>query len=394
MLTSPLLWVFPSAAMRTPIAWLNLVHEKPRLLVAIAGVAFAVILVFMNLGFLGSLAKTASMTYSQINADIFLISPQSLEISTTKPFPIERIYQAGGVNGVDRVMPLYVGYVQWRNPETRKSRAMFVYGFTPEDPVFLMPDLQTPENLAALRRPDTVLIDRLSRPEFGPQAVGTVTEADRRKATIGGQYTMGGGFTSDGTLIMSDQNFRRYFDPFPLNLINLGLIKLKPGVEATQIAEQLKKILPPDVIVLTQEQIVARDRDYWITATSTGFIFGMGVVVSCIVGVVIVYQILYTDISDHMKQYATLKAMGYRNSFLFKVVIQEAVILATLGYLPGFAVSLGLYELTLRATNGGLPMTMEFDRAMFVLLLTIIMCSLSALISVRRVITTDPAEVF
>ncbi|MBD1849858.1 ABC transporter permease DevC [Leptolyngbya sp. FACHB-711] len=380
--------------MRTPIAWLNLTHEKNRLLVAIAGVSFAVILVFMNLGFLGSLAKTAAILYGQIDAEIFLISPQSLEISTTKPFPIERIYQAAGVNGVERVMPLYVGYLQWRNPETRRNRAIFVYGMNPEDPVFIMPELKDPKNLAALRRPDTALIDRLSRPEFGSQTTGTVTEAKRRQITIGGQYSMGGGFAADGTLILSDQNFRRYFDPFPLNLINLGLIKLKPGVNPQQIAVELKRVLPPDVSVYTQEEIIARDRDYWINTTSTGFIFTMGVAVSCVVGVVIVYQILYTDISDHMKQYATLKAMGYRSRFLFGVVLQEAVILAVLGYIPGFAVSLGLYDLTVRATSGGLPMTMELERAIFVLLLTLVMCSLSALISVRRVVTTDPAEVF
>lgn len=380
--------------MRTPLAWLNLVHERTRLLVAIAGVAFAVILVFMNLGFLGSLAKTAALIYSQINADLYLISPQALEITTTKPFPIERIYQAAGVQGVERTMPLYVGYLQWRNPETRQSRALFAYGINPDDPVFLIPELQRPERQDALRRPDTVLIDRLSRPEYGPQTTGTVTEADRRSVVIGGQYTMGGGFAADGTLIMSDQNFRRYFDPFPLNQINLGLIKLKPGADPESVAQELRRTLPADVLVFTQAAIIARDRDYWINATSTGFIFGMGVGVSCIVGVVIVYQILYTEISNQMREYATLKAMGYRSRFLFSTVIQEAIILAVLGYIPGFAISLGLYELTLRATSGGLPIGMEFGRAVFVLFLTILMCMISGLISVQKVITADPADVF
>jgi putative ABC transport system permease protein len=380
--------------MKTPLAWLNLVHEKTRLLVAIAGVAFAVILVFMNLGFLGSLAKAASLLYTQLNAEVYLVSPQTLEISTSKAFPLQRLYQAAGIAGVERVMPLYAGYLQWRNPETRTNRAIFVYGINPDDPVFLSPEIQSPANQAALRRPDTALIDRLSRPEFGPQATGTVTEVERRQLVIGGQYTLGGGFAADGTLIMSDQNFRRFFDPFPLNLINIGLVKLKPGADPDQVAEALRRVLPEDVLVLTRPQMIQRERDYWIGTTSTGFIFGMGVIVSCIVGVVIVYQILYTDISDHMKQYATLKAMGYRSQFLFQTVIQEAVILAVLGYIPGFAISLGLYELTLRATNGGLPISMELGRAVQVLMLTIGMCSLSALVSVRKVIVADPAEVF
>ncbi len=380
--------------MRTSLAWLNLTHEKTRLLVAIAGVAFAVILVFMNLGFLGSLSDTAAITYSTIDAEVYLISPQALEITTTKPFPIERLYQAGGIDGVKRVMPLYVSYLQWRNVETRQSRALFVYGINPSDPVFLLPDLQKPEVQAALRQVDTVLMDRLSRPEFGPQTTGTITEADGRKATVGGQYTLGGGFAADGTLIMSDQNFRRYFDPFPLNQINLGLIKLNDGVDPLQVVETLRQTLPQDVLVMTQEQITARDRDYWIGATSTGFIFGMGVAVSCVVGVVIVYQILYTDISEHLKQYATLKAMGYRSGFLFNTVLQEAVILAVLGYIPGFIISLGLYELTLRATSGGLPVVMNLGRALFVLILTVLMCSLSGLASVQKVVNTDPADVF
>jgi putative ABC transport system permease protein len=380
--------------MRTPLALLNLTAEKTRFVVAIAGVAFAVILVFMNLGFLGSLAETAAVIYSRINADIFLISPQALEITSTKPFPIERIYQAAGVPGVQRVMPLYVGYLQWRNVETRQSRAMFVYGINPNDPVFTMPELQTPENQAALRRFDTVLIDTLSRPEYGPQTVGTVTEADGRKATIGGQFTLGGGFAADGTLIMSDQNFRRYFDPFPLTQINLGLIQVAEGVDPLQVCDRLREILPKDVIVFTQQQIIERDRDYWIGATSTGFIFGMGVAVSCIVGTVIVYQILYTEISDHLKQYATLKAMGYSNRFLFITVIQESVILAVLGYIPGLIISLMLYALTVRATAGGLPVRMDLQRAVFVLGLTVIMCTLSGLVSVNKAITADPADVF
>jgi len=384
--------------MKTPLAWLNLVHEKTRLVVAIAGVTFAVILVFMNLGFLGALVKTASIFYSNIDAEIYLVSPQTLEISSTKPFPIERIYQSASIEGVQRAMPLYLGYLQWRNPQTRLSRAIFAFGINPSDPVFLLPELQLPETQAVLLRPDTVLIDRTSRPEYGPQNTGLITEARSsggyRKVKIGGQFTMGGGFAADATLIMSDQNFRRFFDPFPLNRVNLGLVKLKDGADKVRAIEQLRQILPKDVEVTIKEEVIAHDRDYWISATSTGFIFKMGVAVSCTVGVVIVYQILYSDVHNHLKQYATLKAMGYRSRYLFGIVIQEAVILAVLGYIPGFAISFILYELLKKASNGGLPIAMDFGRAIFVLLLTVLMCTLSGLISVQKVMTADPAEVF
>jgi putative ABC transport system permease protein len=380
--------------MNTPLAWLNLLHERTRLLVAIAGVAFAVLLIFMNLGFLGALSLTASQIYSQMNAEIFLRSPQTLEISTTEPFPIERLYQVAGVEGVDQVMPVYVGYQQWRNPETRLNRAMFVYGINPRDPVFRLPELRTSEAIAALQRPNTVLIDQLSRPEFGPQTTGIETEADRRRVEIGGQFALGGGFAADGTLIVSDQNFLRFFSPRTLDRIDLGLIKLQPGANIEAVANTLRGMLPEDVEVLTQEGIAGRDRDFWIGTTSTGFIFSMGVAVSFIVGTVIVYQILYTDISDHLPEYATLKAMGYRSRYLFQVVLQEAVILAVMGYIPGLILSLGLYELATNATNGGLSMAMNFGRLVFVLILTVTMCAVSGLVSVRKVVTADPAEVF
>ena len=379
---------------RTPLAFLNLMHERTRLIVAIAGVAFAVLLVFMNLGFLGSLALTASQIYTRMNAQIFLISPQTLEISTSEPFPRERLYQVAGIEGVQRVMPLYVGYQQWRNTETRRTRSMFVYGFNPTDPVWALPELQQPETVTILRRPDTVLIDRFSCPEFGPQTTGIETESGRRRVEIGGQYTLGGGFAADGTLIISDQNFRRLFDPRPLNIIDLGLIQLQPGANVEAVKAAIRSRLAQDVLVMTQAELITRERNYWIGTTSIGFIFGMGVVVSFIVGTVIVYQILSTDIASHLPEYATLKAMGYRSRYLFTVILQEAVLLAVMGYIPGYIISIGLYGLTRTATNNALPMAMNSGRAVFVLLLTIVMCTVSGLISVRKVVTADPAEVF
>lgn len=379
---------------RTPLAFLNLVHERTRLIVAIAGVAFAVLLVFMNLGFLGSLARTASQFYGSMNAQIFLVSQRTLEISTSKPFDRDRLYQVAGIEGVQRVMPLYVGYQQWRNPETRRTRSMFVYGFNPTDPVWTMPELNQPETLVILRQPDTVLIDRFSRPEFGPQTIGIETESSRRRVTIGGQYTLGGGFAADGTLIVSDQNFRRLFSPRPLDRIDLGLIQVAPGANVEAVKQAVRARLSKDVLVMTQQEMIDRERAYWIGTTSIGFIFGMGVVVSFIVGTVIVYQILSTDIASHLPEYATLKAMGYRSRYLFGVVLQEAVILAIMGYIPGYIISIGLYGLTRTATNNALPMAMDLGRAIFVLILTIAMCSLSGLVSVRKVVKADPAEVF
>lgn len=380
---------------RVSVAWQNLLYERTRLWVAIAGVAFAVLLIFMNLGFLGALTATTINFYEKFNGDLFLSSPETLEISSTSVFPIERLYQAEGVPGVEQAMPLYSSYLLWRNPEPPyDSRAIFVYAYNLEDPVFTIPELQTPAAKRRLRQPNVVFFDSLSRPEYGPTAIGTQTEADRREVTIGGTYTLGGGFAADGTVIMSDLNFTRYLSPRPLNLVDTGLITLTPDANPERVAAALRKGLPADVEVFTKEEIIDRDKTYWISSTSIGFIFGLGVLVSFVVGVVIVYQILYTDIRDHLPEYATMKAMGYRNRYLFKVVLQEAILLAAMGYVPGLIVSMGLYELTRRATAGGLPMAMNLGRVVFVLVLTAAMCCASGLISVRKAIATDPVEVF
>ena len=384
---------FPSLP-RIPLAWYNLRNDRPRLLVAVAGVTFAVLLMFMNLGFLGALVSTTSNFYEQFNGDLFLISPQSLEISSTKAFPRERLYQAAGIEGVKQVMPLYAEYALWKNPETGLSRAMFVYAFNPNDPAFLMPELDTLEKRQALKQPNVAFIDRLSRPEFGPQTVGLETEADRRRVTIVGQYDLGGGFAADGTLIMSDQNFLRYFSPRPLTEVNLGMVLLEPGADPQRVKAALEDHLPADVEIYTKAEIILKESRFWIQTTSIGFIFGLGVLVSFVVGTVIVYQILYTDIRDHLREYATLKAIGYSGGYLFKTVLQEAILLALMGYVPGLILSLGLYTMTVNATAGALPLKMTLFRMVFVFALTVTMCSLSGLISVRKAVTADPAEVF
>ncbi|MGK7913026.1 MAG: ABC transporter permease DevC [Synechococcus sp.] len=380
--------------MRTPIAWLNLVHEKTRLLVAIAGVSFAVLLVFMNLGFLGALAVTASQLYTRMDGDIFLISPVSQDISSAKPFTIERLYQAEGIDGVTHAMPLYVSYGQWRNPETRINRAIFFFGTNPNDGLFQLPELAAPEIQAALLRPNTVLMDVLSRPEFGPTDTGTVTETEGRRVTVGGQYALGGGFAADGTVMLSDQNFFRYFTRRSIDTVDVGVVQLEAGADAIAVRDKLREILPQDVEVYTQAGIVERERSYWIETTSTGFIFGMGVAVSLIVGAVIVYQILYTDISDRLPEYATLKAMGYRDTYLFGIVLQEAGILAGLGYTPGFVVSIALYKLAYAATSGTLPVGMELERAINVFIMVLVMCIVSGAIAMQKVVRADPAEIF
>lgn len=376
------------------VAWANLVHERTRLLVAIAGIAFAVLMIFLNLGLMGVLIATSTKLYEQFNADLFLISSETLELSISKTFPRDRLYQVAGIDGVEQVMPLYSDFLMWRNPETGVSSAIFAFGINPHDPVFLMPEFQGDDARHILSQPETVFIDQLSLPEYGPKETGTVTEAARRRVTIGGTYALGAGLLANGTLIMGDLDFSRYLEPRPLNLINVGLVKLKSGTSPEGLAKKMRSILPANVEVYTKSGIIQHDTDYVTKSTNIGFIFNMGVVVSFVVGVIIVYQVLFTDIRNHLPEYATMKAMGYRSRYLFKIVLQEAILLAVMGYVPGLIASIGLYRLTAAAAGGAIVIVMDGVRLIFVLGLTLLMCSLSGLISVRKAVTTDPAEIF
>lgn len=381
---------------KIPLAWLQVTREKTRLTVAIAGIAFADLLIFIQMGFEGALYNSAVKPHRSLQADLVLINPQFQTLFSVKSFSRERLYQALSYEGVNAVSSLYIATGQWQNPETRISRAILVWGVDPASPAFKFPEVT--QNLDQLKLLNQVLFDQAGRPEYGTIAdhfnqTGTVeTELNDKIISVKGLFTNGSSFAADGNVITSDSTFLQLFPERKPEQIEVGLIDLKPGVDVEQVRSQLAAGLPKDVRVLTPEGFAEVEKNYWAGGTGIGFIFGLGVGVGFIVGIVIVYQILYADVSDHLPEYATLKAMGYTNLYLLGVLTQEALLLAALGYIPGFILSYGLYQVTYAATL--LPIAMTVDRAITVLVLTIIMCSVSGAIAMRKLRSADPADVF
>lgn len=379
-----------------PLAWLQLIREKVRLCVALAGIAFAVILMMMQLGFRDALFDSSVTFHVSLNTDIVLISPQSTTLIAMKSFARSRLYQALAIPEVASVSPLYLNRALWRNPETRGTRQIFLIGFDPDDQVFNLPGVVQNQN--QIKQTDVVLFDQDSRPEFGPIVSEFLanrlveTEVAGRRIRVGGLFSLGASFGADGNLITSDLNLLRILNQSSLGLIDLGLVKVKPGADVNQVVDQLTATLPDDVIVLSKDGFIQFEKSYWQNSTSIGFVFTLGTIMGFIVGTVIVYQILYTDVSDHLAEYATLKAMGYQSTFFYAVVLQEAVILSFLGFIPGFGLCLVLYNLTRNATS--LPIAMTPDRGVIVFMLTVIMCVFSGAIAMRRVQAADPADIF
>ena len=174
--------------------------------------------------------------------------------------------------------------------------------------------------------------------------------------------------------------------------INVGLIKLKPGSDVKAFMTKLQDHLPADVRVLSKEEYINFDKEYWQSSTAIGFIFSLGVMLGIIVGIVVVYQILYTNVSEHLPEYATLKALGYRHRYLLKIVFQQAFLIAVLGYFPGFVITIIQYEITRQATL--LPIGMTTERAVVVFISTLVMCLISGATAVRKLQDADPADIF
>ncbi len=379
-----------------PLGWLQLKKDKLRLLVAASGVGFAVVLIFMQLGFREALFESSVRYHTQFHYDLVLISPESAFLVQPESFSRRRLYQAAGFAGVESVTPVYLSLAMWKNPVEDVTRSIFVVGFNPAQRALDVPGVNA--NLDKIQLPDVVLFDELSRPEYGPIPelfkAGKIVETEvlNRKISVAGLFQVGTSFGLDGAIVTSELNFLRLFPDRSKGLINLGLINLKPGADADALRNAIDEELPDDVLVLTRRQYMDREIDYWDSTTPIGYVFAFGVVVGLVVGAIIVYQILFSDVSDHLAEYATLRAMGYPMYFLVGVVLQEAVILSFLGYLPAMGISLGLYQMAGEATR--LPLVMSVGRGAVVLLLTIVMCSVSGLIAVRKLRSADPAEIF
>jgi putative ABC transport system permease protein len=383
-------------ARRIPLAWLLLSRQPLRLAVALAGIAFAGILMFMQLGFRDGLFDASVTVHRLFDADLVLISPRTMSSIGMAGFPRRRLVQAMADPAVQGTTPVHWNLLLWRNPETSRNRSILALGFEPNDPLFTDPELA--QKARTLTQKGRVLFDQRSRPEFGPiaewfnQGRTVETEVAGTRVRVTGLVTLGPSFGADGNILTSRETFLQLVPGTPAGSIELGLIRLKPGHDPQVVLERLQRSLPSDVRVFTKEGFEEFEKTYWRTSTSIGFIFTLGAAMGFIVGCVIVYQILYSDVSDHLPEYATLMAMGYRLPSLLGVVAREGLILAMLGYVPAYGVGQGLYALVRSGTN--LPVAMSTPRAVIVFSMILVMCMGSAALAMRRLADADPAEIF
>ena len=389
---------------RTPVAWLQLSYQKIRLLVAILGVAFSIILIFTQLGLRAMLFDGVNLLPENLNGDLYLVSTYADNIRESS-FPSIYLYQTDAVEGVADAKPLYVGFGRWVDPKLLessaqekgniKSSSMQLIAFNPNKPVFTIPEINQQLNLLSV--PGGILYDRLAKSETGniPQLFAQKGEVysvlDNRRVTVMGLFSLGSTFYYDGVAVMSDWNYGQIQGTDELNEVSVGVISLEPGANIEKVAQRIQQNLNKDIKVLTKEELVKAERDD-VATWSEGKVLNFGAMIGFIVGIIVVYQVIYTDVSEHLPEYATLKAMGYKDRDLSLVVLQESLILAIMGFIPGYLASYGVYYLMTNFVE--LPVSMNLSIALQVFALNLIMCTISGAIAIRKLRTADPADIF
>jgi putative ABC transport system permease protein len=382
---------------RLPIGWLQLIHNRTRLIAAIGGVTFANVLIFMQLGFMNALFETSVFTHRSLRTDIVLVSSDFRSLREANPLPRSRMYQALSHPEVRDATPVYIGTSMWTDTESGDTTNFRVMGFDPDHTIFTDPKLNN--SLRLLKEADSAIVDRRTR-DFRKPIETQINEVGRysiemanRTIALVDTFSQGASFDVDGSLIVSDQTFLRLFPRRHSGAPTLVLVTLHDATQAERIARELNHSFPEsDTHAFTKDQWVQSEQSYQARQTPIGFVFGFGVVIGMVVGLVIVYQVLSTDVQDHMAEYATFKAIGYPPKFFMGIVFEESISLATLGFLPGMCLSLVLYQLA--SSKTGLPISMPLGRLLFVFVLTSVMCILSGAIATKRLNSADPAELF
>ncbi len=381
---------------RLPIGWLQLTHSRPRMAAALAGVAFANVLVFVQLGMMGALNGTIAQSYGLLRADIMVSATDSKTLTDGSPISRRVLFQALADPEVAAAAPLYLGKVDW-TLDGSTNAALSVYALPTEAARFAAPSVAG--TLDRLSMIDTAVSDRRTRgADLGVLAAVSDQsplrfEATGRTLTASARFALGGGFSADGALLVSDQTFLRLFPQRIAGTPSHILIDVVPGADVTAVADRLSQRLGPEAVKIRSfTQAQAEDLSYQTTKRPTGIIFGIGVAMGVLVGLVIVYQVLSTDVADHLREYATFKAMGYPHRFFLGIVFEEAIILGSLGFLPGIGLSMGIYAGMSAATS--LPVVMTLSRAAIVFFGTILACTLSGALATRRLRAADPADLF
>ncbi|MDR3228401.1 MAG: ABC transporter permease DevC [Puniceicoccales bacterium] len=380
-----------------PLAWLQLTAERKRFAAAVAGITVAATMMLFLMGLNTALYKQALAPFYKLRADICVVSPQYEYIGIPRSIPMSALWRARALPEVAGAYPLWVSPLPLKNPENKTVRDLFVMACEPHEPVFA--DSRVAAQQSKLAPGNTALMDSLAHPAFGRFAellaqagenAAVRTELNDSAVDIVGLCEIGTTFIADGNLVTSREAFLRAF-PCPPDRAMLGLIQLQPGADPQTVADKLSTLLAPSARALPAAELIGQEKAYWSDRTPIGYVITASMLVALFVGAIIVFQILYTDVSDHLPEYATLKSIGFSDGYFVRLVLQESLILSVFGFAAGALLAAGLYRVTWEMA--ALPVEMEPANLATVFALTLGMCLVAGAMATRKLRHANPADI-
>ena len=365
----------------------NLFHDRVRLIATVVGIVFSIVLVTVQLGVFVSFERMITMMIDRAQVDLWIAANETKSFEGSSLLTGRERFEALSVGGVADVTPVIVGYASWRKPHGGGATPILVLG-TPTTGA-LRPWNVVEGNLADLSMPDAVAVDRSYFEQLGVAGLGANAEIGDQKARVVAITKGIRSFTTTPYVFTTLERARSYLN-VPSNKVNYFMVRVAPGANVAAVRSRLAAGLA-DAEVLTTDEFRNRSRLFWLSDTGAGAALLGSAILAVIVGTIIVAQTLYSSTKDHLKEFATLRAIGSSRRYILTVILAQALLSAVIGFSIAASIGLALVKAT---TDAALPIVMTPALTLGLFALTVVMCAIAAVSAIRVVTRIDPAMVF
>jgi len=367
----------------------NLFHDRIRFAVTLTGIVFALVLIIVQFGLFLGFTTTTSNNIDHSKADLWVVFHGVGYFDTGRMFSERKYYEVLATPGVRQAEKYIQNFAYWKKPDGGVENVQ-VIGFHAGS------GLGGPWNIVEgsesdVKQEDGVIVDELYKAKLGVSKIGDHVEIGDHRARVVG-FTRGiRSFTTSPFVYTSFKNALDYTRPESTeDQLTYILIRVAPGFTPPQVQKNLRERVS-DVEVYTREEFSSRTRFYWMFTTGAGLAVLTAALMGLVVGIAVVAQTIYAATMDHIREYGTLKAMGATNRYLYRVLIEQAVWSAALGY----GLALGIAHFIVQGSEkGGALILMPLSMKIGMLFLAVLMCIAAAMVSIRKVTKLDPAMVF